>query len=86
MRNSNHLVEERKNHLWRKHYYRRQNNLSRGYHSAPWEPFQTMGGELVIDTGQLLMQTLSHALGNKVSEIIHHCLNGEFPIIFYNLV
>ncbi|XP_046547445.1 uncharacterized protein LOC124257439 isoform X2 [Haliotis rubra] len=65
MRNSNHLVEERKNHLWKKHYYRRQNNLSRGYHSVPWEPFQTMGGELVIDTGQLLMQTLSHVLGNK---------------------
>ncbi|XP_067667876.1 uncharacterized protein [Haliotis asinina] len=65
MRNSNHLVEERKNHLWKKHYYRRQDNLSRGYHSVPWEPFQTMGGELVIDTGQLLMQTLSHVLGNK---------------------
>ncbi|XP_046363043.2 uncharacterized protein LOC124139768 [Haliotis rufescens] len=78
MRNSNHLVEERRNHLWRKHYYRRQNNLSRGYHSVPWEPFQTMGGELVIDTGQLLMQTLSHVLGNKeLRKHSHHDMDNQ---------
>jgi len=53
--------------VWEQHYVRRQDNLNKGYQSVPWEPYRSLGGEVIVDPYDLVMNTMADSLDEKVN-------------------
>ncbi|XP_062621252.1 uncharacterized protein LOC134282872 [Saccostrea cucullata] len=58
----NFMINERPDDLWEKHYLRRIENDSRGYQSVIGEKYKALGDKVVLDTCDLVLNTMSKCL------------------------
>ncbi|KAL5010856.1 hypothetical protein ScPMuIL_013161 [Solemya velum] len=70
-RSNRQLSSERPDDLWHNHFVRRHENLHRGFHSVPWEPYSPVGGEIILDPCELILTTLSDQLDHKIWSYYH---------------
>ncbi|XP_061187152.1 uncharacterized protein LOC133195281 [Saccostrea echinata] len=62
----NFMINERPDDLWEKHYLRRKENDSRGYQSVIGEKYKPLGDQVVLDTCDLVLNTMSKCLDPKI--------------------
>lgn len=60
------MIKERPGDLWEKHYVRRKENDSKGYQSAIGEMYKALGDEVVLNTCDLVLKTMSKCLDPEV--------------------
>lgn len=60
------MIKERPDDLWEKHYVRRKENDSKGYQSAIGEMYKALGDEVVLNTCDLVLKTMSKCLDPEV--------------------
>lgn len=60
------MIKERPDDLWEKHYVRREKNDSKGYQSAIGEMYKALGDEVVLNTCDLVLKTMSKCLDPEV--------------------
>lgn len=65
--------------LWERHYLRRQSNLHKGFHSLPWEPYNDIGGDVVLDPYDLVLKTLQNSLDDQVWSAPHKQFYDDKP-------
>ena len=51
---------------WKTNYHRRQNNFNTGFYSRPWEPYKAVGGDLILDSFDLVASSLPGGIDKKV--------------------
>jgi hypothetical protein len=61
------VINERPHDLWEKHYTRRKENESKGYQSVIGEKYKPIGDEIILDTCDLVFNTMSKCLDTKVN-------------------
>ncbi|KAK3087373.1 hypothetical protein FSP39_005161 [Pinctada imbricata] len=63
----NNMIRERSEDLWEQHYIRRMDNMAKGHHSVPWEPYKPVGNDLALSTKDLVLTTMKECLDDRLN-------------------
>lgn len=69
---------------WTSNFYRRRENLQRGFYTSLTEPYRPIGGDVVLDPYELVLSSVPTGLEKKVGMNIVNCCSNylEFFIFF----
>lgn len=79
------MIKERPDDLWEKHYVRRKKNDSKGYQSAIGEMYKALGDEVVLNTCDLVLKTMSKCLDPEVKYLSFPFSENPFFFVYRSL-